>query len=638
MALSLYKGFVPTSGKRAVMPFKDRSASELLTLEEAQKFNEYAGILATDTVLVDIDDETQSKIMLKVVEAQELKCKVIATSRGMHFLFKCDRPMQNRTHCKLGIGLTADIKGGGRASYEVLKYDGKERVILYDTKEYQTIPKYLTPIKTSMDVLGMAEGDGRNNALFSYILPLQQNEFTKEECRECIKIINDFVLAEPLSERELSGVLRDGAFECPTTETFYGAKGKFLFDKFARYFQRAENIIKLNGKLYIYRDGIYEHGDDYIEAAMIEHIPKLSRSNRQEVLSYLGLLVSKESSIADANLIAFKNGVLNIVDGSFNDFSPEYVITNKIPHNYNPDANSELLTGVMRKLACNDEDCLKLLYQSVGYCFYRRNELRKSFFLLGEKRNGKSTFLDMVSTLLGEDNTANLDLCEIGDRFRTAELTGKLANIGDDINDEWVSNTAIFKKVVSGDTVTVERKGKDPFKLRSFAKFFFSANSLPRLGRGKDSRAVLDRLVIIPFDAKFSKDDPDYDPFIKYKLREEVVMEALIANSVPALKDVLIDQEFAHCGRVDKNLDEFEKSNNPLLEFFEELEEVDYYHEPIKVVYQKYSTFCLSNNLQPMSAIEFQKQMKKQYELVVKTVEVDGKKVRIYVDESTETN
>jgi hypothetical protein len=39
-----------------------------------------------------------------------------------------------------------------------------------------------------------------------------------------------------------------------------------------------------------------------------------------------------------------------------------------------------------------------------------------------------------------------------------------------------------------------------------------------------------------------------------------------------------------------------------------------------------------------MSAIEFQKQMKKQYELVVKTVEVDGKKVRIYVDESTETN
>ena len=630
MALSLYKGYVPTSGKRSTMPFKDKTASDLLTLEEAQKFSEYAGVLADDTVLVDIDDGEQAKLMLEIVKAKELRCKVIATSRGMHFLFKCSTPMPNRTHCKLAIGLTADLKGGGRASYEVLKYDGKEREVLYDTQTYQIIPKYLTPIKTSMDIIGMTEGDGRNNALFSYILPLQQNEFSKEECRECIRIINEFVLAEPLSENELAVVLRDGAFECPN---FFTSKGVFLFDKFAKYLQQAENIIKLNGQLYIYRDGVYEQGDEYIEAAMIRHIPNLSRSKRQEVLSYLGLMVSKESALADANLIAFKNGVFNMADCTFNDFSPEYIITNKIPHNYDPDAKSDLLDGVLNKLACNDETVKTLLLQSIGYCFYRRNELRKSFFLLGEKRNGKSTFLDMVGTLLGEDNTANLDLCEIGDRFRTAELTGKLANIGDDINDEWVSNTAIFKKVVSGDVVTVERKGKDPFKLRSCAKFFFSANSLPRLGRGKDSSAVLDRLVIIPFDAKFTKHDADYDPFIKYKLREEPVMEALIAKAIPALREVLSDQEFARCTKVESNMAEYEKSNNPLLEFYEDLEEADYLHEPIKRVYQKYASFCISNNLQAMSAIEFQKQFKRQYNLTVRTVEIDGKRVRIYSHE-----
>ena len=561
MALNLYKGFVPTSQKKATMPFKDKTSSELLTLAEAQKFSEYAGILADDTVLVDIDDAEQSKVMLKVVESLGLKCKVLATSRGAHFLFKTSHPMQNRTHCKLGIGLTADIKGGGRASYEVLKFDGKEREVLYDSGEYQTLPKFLYPIKTNVSVLDLAEGEGRNNALFSYILPLQQNDFTIDECRECIGVINDFILKDPLSEDELKSVLRDGAFNKPT---FFNSKGAFLFDKFAKYLKQAENIIKINGKLYIYRDGIYESGDEQIEAAMIEHIPNLSRSKRQEVLAYLGLLVTKESGIADANYIAFKNGVLNIAEDTFGDFSPEYVITNKIPHNYNPNAKSELLEGVMKKLACGDENVYQLLYQSIGYCFYRRNELRKSFFLLGEKRNGKSTFLDMVSTLLGEDNTANLDLCEIGDRFRTAELTGKLANIGDDINDEWVSNTAIFKKVVSGDTVTAERKGKDPFKLRSFAKFFFSANSLPRLGRGKDSSAVLDRLVVIPFDAKFTKDDADYDPFIKYKLRSEDVMEALIAKAVPALREVLIEQEFATCERIKRNIEEFEISNNPI--------------------------------------------------------------------------
>lgn len=631
MALNLYKGYVPTSNKMATMPFKDKTSAELLTLEEAQRYSEYAGILADDTILVDIDTEKETAILLNIVQSLNLKCRVLKSRSGGHFLFKIDKPMPNRTKVHLGIGIVADIKGCGRASYEVLKIDGKERELLYDTGDYQLLPKYLYPVKTNMNVLDLAEGEGRNNALFSYILPLQQNDFNIEECRECIRIINEFVLADPLSEDELGMVIRDGAFNKPT---FFTSKGTFLFDKFAKYLKNAENIIKINGKLHIYRNGIYENGEDQIEAAMIEHIPNLSRSKRQEVLAYLGLLVSKESGVADANLIAFKNGVLNIADDTFTDFSPEYVITNKIPHNYNPDAKSELLEGVMRKLACGDENVYDLLFQSIGYCFYRRNELRKSFFLLGEKRNGKSTFLDMVGTLLGEDNTANLDLCEIGDRFRTAELTGKLANIGDDINDEWVSNTAIFKKVVSGDTVTAERKGKDPFKLRSFAKFFFSANSLPRLGRGKDSSAVLDRLVVIPFDAKFSKNDEDYDPFIKYKLRGEDVMEALIAKAVPALRNVLIDQEFATCERVRKNIEEFEKSNNPILEFFEELDEADYMNEPVKSVYQRYNVFCLGNNLQAISAIEFKKQMKRQFNLVEKNVEYQGKKVRVYCDET----
>ena len=140
----------------------------------------------------------------------------------------------------------------------------------------------------------------------------------------------------------------------------------------------------------------------------------------------------------------------------------------------------------------------------------------------------------------------------------------------------------------------------------------------------------MDRLVIIPFDAKFTKNDSDYDPFIKYKLREEPVMEALIAKAVPALINVLANQEFESCKKVSDTLSEFERSNNPILEFFADLDETDYLNEPIKLVYQKYSTFCLSNNLQAVSAIEFSKQMKKQYDLVVKTVEQDGRKVRVY--------
>ena len=44
--------------------------------------------------------------------------------------------------------------------------------------------------------------------------------------------------------------------------------------------------------------------------------------------------------------------------------------------------------------------------------------------------NGKSTFLAVIQSLLGEENIASLDLKELGDRFKTAEMVGKLANIG----------------------------------------------------------------------------------------------------------------------------------------------------------------------------------------------------------------
>lgn len=630
MVKSLYVGYVPTSNKKPMISFKDKGPEDLMTLEQVQRFPEYAGVLCDDTILVDIDDAEQSDILFNIVQSKALKCKVLATTRGKHFLFHIDEPMQNRTHCKLAIGLTADIKGCGKTSIEVLKQDDKERDVLYDTGEYETLPKWLQPINSKMDLLGMCNGDGRNNALFSYILPLQQNEFTVDECRECIGIINQFVLKEPLPSDELQTIVRDGAFNKPT---FFTSKGGFLFDKFARYLVRSDNIIKLNGKLYIYRDGIYVSGDSYIESAMIQHIPNLNQGKRNEVLSYLNLLITKDSRVADAEYIAFQNGVLNLITEEFTGFSPEYIITNKIPHNYNPDAKSPLLEKTIFKLACGDESVINLLYQSIGYAFYRRNELRKSFLLTGEKRNGKSTYFDMIQTLLGEDNVANLDLSEIGSQFRTAELSGRLANIGDDINDEWISNTAVFKKVVSGDVITVEKKGKDPFKLRSFAKFYFSANSIPRLGRGKDSAAIMDRLVIIPFDAKFSKEDPDFDPFIKYKLRQEEVMEALIAKAVPALRDVLAEQEFAVCDKIKENMDEFEKSNNPILVFFEELEEKEYLNEPIKNVYRKYNTFCIQNNLQALSALEWQKQMKKYFNLAIKNVEVNGETVRCFVDE-----
>ena len=70
---------------------------------------------------------------MNIVEDKQLKCRVYATSRGKHFLFRNDGMIErNKTGCKLACGIKSDIKLGLRTSYSVLKYDGKPRKVIYD--------------------------------------------------------------------------------------------------------------------------------------------------------------------------------------------------------------------------------------------------------------------------------------------------------------------------------------------------------------------------------------------------------------------------------------------------------------------------------------------------------------------------
>lgn len=246
---------------------------------------------------------------------------------------------------------------------------------------------------------------------------------------------------------------------------------------------------------------------------------------------------------------------------------------------------------------------------------YRRNELGKAFILIGDKSNGKSTFLHVVKNLLGDQNIASLDLKELGDRFKTAELFGKLANIGDDIGDEFIANASVFKKLVTGDRVNVERKGQDPFEFNNYAKFLFSANNIPRM---KDKTgAVQRRLVIVPFDAKFTPNDADFRPFIKDELCEQDSMEYLALLGLQGLKRVLGNAQFTTSTRVQGQLDEYEENNNPIIGFIKEIGLDSIVNEPTKTVYRKYKEYCIANNFQALSNIEFSRQITKRCGLVI---------------------
>ena len=635
-----FKGYVPTKKKKCLMSYKDKRPDQLLTIEEAGKLDEYAGILDTNTILIDVDEMEQAKKLFNLIESKECRCRVYQSTRGLHFLFLNTKGVVDKcyTHTNLACGINADIKVGLKNSYEVLKIDGKERVILYDKlddEEYQEVPFYLLPVKDKTDFPNMGDGDGRNKSLFSYILALNREGFTKEQTREILTLINKFVFKKPLAESELEVIMRDDAFpeEEDDGPKFFDKNKKFLFDNFSHYLMEKANIVNLYNELYIYQDGVYVNGNTFIEREMINHISRLTNSQRTEVLKYLKLIAPRIEASSEY-YIAFNNGIYDLASDSMMQFSEEFVITNKIPWDYNPDAYSEIADRTLNKLACNDSSIRAVLEECIGYCFFRRNELRKSFMLLGEKKNGKSTFLEMLKNVIGKDNCSALDLKEIGDRFRTAQIFGKLVNIGDDIDSQYIENVGTFKKVVSGNGITIENKGQDPIEIEPYCKFIFSANDIPRM---KDrSGAVLDRLIFIPFNAVFSKEDPDFDPYIIDKLRTREATEYLIRIGIAGLKRVLEKREFTVPEQSKTELQEFNERNNPILLFIKEINEEDVVGKIVNDVYLQYSEWCIDNGFQAVSNIEFGKTIRKTFDLETQPKKIDGKSYRIFVNKNIE--
>lgn len=626
----LFKGFVHTKDKKCLEPFKNRT--DFNTYEQVKGLPEFAGILEDGIVLIDVDDLTESNILFEIVKGEKLNCVVMKTTRGKHFYFKNDPEIfkNNRTHASLACGIQADIKLGTKNSYAIVKFKDQEREILYKPDMLGIVPVWMQaiPEKTNFQ---LSEGDGRNQALFNYILPLQRQGMSVEDIRTTIRIINEYVLSEALSESELEVILRDEAFK---KQAFF--KGtKFLHDQFANYLKNNYHIIRINGNIMMYLNGIYEGDSIDIEKIMIKEIPSLKASQRKEVILQLNLICD-DKVISPSKYIAFRNGILNVESGDLLPFSTEYIITNKIPWDFNRYAYDELADKTLNKIACGDKQIRMIIEEMIGACFYRSQTLEggKAFILTGTGSNGKSTVLEVIRRILGENNYSSLDLKNLDDRFSTVRIFGKLANIGDDISDEFISDVSTFKKIVTGDEIEAEQKGQPKFDFKPFCKLLFSANSIPRI---KDKTgAAQRRLLIVPFNANFSKKDDDYDPEIRSKLTNQSAIEYFINLGIQGLQRVLDNKQFTPSEKVEQELEDYAEKNNPVKTFIKDCEEMEVMiaHEPVVKVFEKYREYCIRNGFTALAMNEFSRQMKNITGLTTirKRLAGDKNKVTIFIE------
>ncbi len=621
--ISLYKGYLKGNGKHAASKFKD--GTKLLSYHTARKHDSFVGILDDDYIMVDIDDIDEAEMLLDIIEDKNIRCSVLETTNGMHFYFKGYDITANKIKWFSNIGLLCDYKLGIKNTADPLKINGETRRWLRKTNEHDPLPTWLYPYnKKNPNLTKMTEGDGRNDKLFTYILKLQSQGMAKNDIKETISIINNYILEEPVEQNELNIILRDEAF---MKESFY-IKGAFQHEKFGDFLINEHHICKITNILHIYKDGVYSDKQEDIEEAMIKHIPALKRMQRQETLAYLQLK-AKHKNFASTKYVVVKNGVFNLETWQLEDFTPEIITRNKIPVAYISGAYYQVTDKTLNKITVNDKTIRSILEEILGYILFRRNEFAATFILTGNGSNGKSSYLKIIRQLVGEENASSLDLNELDQRFKTAELFGKLANIGDDIGKGYIKESSVFKKLSTGETLNVERKGKDPFDFTNYAKLIFSANEMPRINDFTDGLGR--RLQIVPFKAKFTPEDEDYDPFITDKLLSDESMQYVLLLALKSLKRLLDEKKFTKSKAVEEELVKYQEENNPIISFVNN-ENIELERSVVGDVYLQYKVYCAENGFQSVSNINFSKQISQLFGYKSHVQKVDGKNKRIFIN------
>ena len=364
-------------------------------------------------------------------------------------------------------------------------------------------------------------------------------------------------------------------------------------NEFARVLIEEDHACIVGGALAVWDGRRYVPGNDAVDRAIIKHDDARKRKERGEIREYLRLL-APVTNPADPVKIAFENGVLDVTNGTLEQYSPKLVITNVIPHRYESDAYDEATDAFLNRVSCGDSTVRANLEEVIGLCMYRSNEIGVCVVLLGSGSNGKSVFLAAVRNAIGVENVSSLDLSMIGKRFQTGLLLGKLANIGDDIANGRISGEllSVFKKIVTGERVFADVKGSVGFEFEPYCKLIFSANEMPSLGDSSDG--VMRRLFPIPFDATFNRNDEDFDPRMKEKVTSEQAARYLCMLGVKGLRRILQQHGMTPNARSVVMTEEIKIDSDPVIQWIqaEGIEAESLIGRPTRDVHEEYVQWC----------------------------------------------
>ena len=385
---------------------------------------------------------------------------------------------------------------------------------------------------------------------------------------------------------------------------------KFLPFVLAKHLSETRDVYYGGESFLIYENGVYNiSGEKEAGRIIMDYmLPNYCiMASIRDCREQWDILVSKDFDDFNRNpyLVNVRNGLLDIRDMSFKEHTPSYLSTVQLNVEYNPQVDCPQFKKFLNEVL----DCklIPLVQEIVGYLLTTNTASQKAFVFWGPARTGKSTLLWVVEyLLLGKKNVSNIPWQEIGDKFKTAELLGKLANVFSDLPSKSIDDTGIFKVVTGEDYLMAEKKNKNPFKFKPFARLVFSCNELPRNYVDR-TEGFYRRLIIVPFSRQIEKSK--IDKSLKYKFQRE--KEGILNWALEGLKRLYENNfEFSENELTDGVKKEYKCENNNVISFVEECCEIDSLFSCSRIeIYEAYKEFCVEAGLKALSQIKFNKEL-----------------------------
>lgn len=356
---------------------------------------------------------------------------------------------------------------------------------------------------------------------------------------------------------------------------------------------------------YDFSKGIYTSNEDYIKTCIKKLEVRYKLTKLKDITEDLRANTKFEKPYRPKHLIAVGNGLFNTEIKELEPFSPKHFITGKVATNYNINAllNYEAIKDYfdydewLKSLACGDLEIVTLLEQLINEAINPNKTRRKIAIMLGSGTNGKSTFRQMIINLIGDTNISVATPHELQSRFGLTSLEGKICNYGDEVGTKPLDEMDKLKSISSGESINYECKNKDVRSGNFKTLLIFNSNEIPPI---KDkSEAVLNRLLIIPFNANFTG---KADKSIKdEKLKNKIVLEYILYKALH-----LDFNKFIVPKAVQQQLESYQKENDSIYSYMFSYIEKKYHLVscvPISFITDDYENYCYENGYNPRKRI-----------------------------------